>query len=451
MFDVVVIGGGPGGYKTAELLGKKGLKVALIEEKNLGGVCLNQGCIPFKSYLHATKIRLDAKKMIKEKTADECNVILNQNHILQKKDQIVKGLQQSVAGMLRSNGVQVYYGHAEVLENDESGIKINVEGERIECSKVVLATGSVENRFSDIPENSSYTVIGSSEMLQLERFPESIDIIGGGAIGLEAASYYADAGCEVTLIEATDHIGGPIDLEIAIALKGILSKKGIKVLTDTAVQKFEIDGIVYKTADGVLKRNPQYIMTAIGRSPRIDHEMLKALNVEFWKKGIIVDDQCRTSNSNVYACGDVTGKLMLAHTAYRQAKVVADSICGKEEPMDYQIIPKVIYTNPEVISVGLNEEDCKVREIEYVAVSLPMTYSGKYFAENGKDGAKAKMIVEAKNQQIVGFHMIGNGASEISLAAELMIAHKMTVGEIENLVIAHPTYGEIIGALAECF
>ena len=451
MFDVAVIGGGPGGYRTAELLGKQGMKVALIEEKMIGGVCLNQGCIPFKSYLNATKILQEVKKLSSEKITDEVDVTLNQRQILRKKQQIVAGLRKSVENTLKFNGVSIFYGYAQITENNEKTIKISIEDEVIECGKLVIATGSEEIMLPGITDALSYKVIGSCEMLELDEFPQNIDIIGGGVIGLEAACYYADAGCQVTLIEATDHIGGSIDLELSTALKRILQKKGICVYTDTCLTDFEQDSVLYRQNGEYIRRTPQYVLIAIGRKPRLDEKMLSQLNVEFRKNGIIVDEQCRTSNPNVYACGDVTGKMMLAHTAYRQAKMIADSIQNKNGDIAYHLIPRVIYTNPEVLSIGFSEEHCKKENIGYIAKSLPMTYSGKYFAENGKDGAKAKMIVDDAEHRIIGFHMIGNGASELSLAMELMISNKMTIDEIQNIVIAHPTYGEIIGELAGCF
>lgn len=452
MFDVVVIGGGPGGYKTAELLGKQGISVALVEEDALGGVCLNQGCIPFKSYLNVAKLRQKAKKLLKEITEDEFDVKLNQKKILQKKQQIIKGLQQSVSGLLKSSGVIVFYGCARVVESMDKYIRIDVNGELLECKNVVIATGSEEIMFPDIiKEMLPYKVMGSREMLELEDFPKSIDIVGGGVIGLEAACYYADAGCTVTLIEASDHVGGHIDLEIAMVLKRIMQNKGIRIITNTCLKKFEQDGVVYQQNDEFIRRESQCVLIAIGRKPRIDTDMLDCLGVKYDKKGIVIDEHCRTSNPRVYACGDVTGKLMLAHTAYRQAKVIVDSIKEKGSSMDYQIIPRIIYTNPEVLSVGFTEEDCKEQNIRYIAKSLPMTYSGKYFAECGKDGARAKMIVDEAEHRIIGFHMIGNGSSELSLALELMISNKMTTDEIGNMIFAHPTYSEIVGELTNCF
>ena len=449
-FDVVVIGGGPGGYKCAELLGKGGQSVALAEKIAVGGTCLNQGCIPFKFLLHASKTRDEAAKAARAGYLNAAAGEIDQAAVIAGKQQIVAGLNKSVETMLKACGVALFRGEARVVDASDGGFVVDIDGERIECAKLVIATGSGERVF-DIPASTTYRVIGSKEMLELEELPAEIDIIGAGAIGLEAASYFADAGCKVTVIEGLDHIGGHIDLEISAALRRILTKKGIKVLTDTFVKSFETDRVVYAKGDTLTERTTGCVLLAIGRVPSFDDASLALLGVDYDRRGIAIDARCQTSRENVYAIGDVTGKLMLAHTAYQQAKVVSDDICGKPvAPIDYTFIPRIIYSNPEVLAVGLSEEDCKSAGIDYTVKSLPMTYSGKYFAENGRDGAKAKMLVDTEGR-VIGFHMIGNASSELALAAELIIAHKMTIAEVLNLSFPHPTYGEIICSLAEAF
>lgn len=449
MFDVIVIGGGPGGYKTAELLGENGLKAALVEEEDLGGTCLNQGCIPFKSYLHTSRIRQETLKACGMGLTGTTAVGISQREVLDYKESIVKGLRKSVEGALKHRGVSIYRGHARVIRHQDNAIVIDVNGESVEGAKLVIATGS-EDKNIDIPTGLSYKVINSKEMLQLDYLPDEIEIIGAGAIGLEAASYFADAGCHVTVMESMDHIGGHIDREISQAMERILGKKGVSVITGATLHHFEADRIVYQKDREWLVRQPKVVLLATGRVPRMDYDSLDVLNVKYSDKGIEVDDQCKTSTPDIYACGDVTGKLMLAHTAYRQAKVIAGSICGEESRMEYSSIPRMIYTNPEVMSVGYSEEDCLKLGTVYTAKSLPMTYSGKYFAEIGKDGAVAKMIADTEGR-VIGFHMIGNGACEISLAVEIMIKKGMAVGEIKDLVFAHPTYSEIIYELAGRF
>lgn len=451
MFDCTVIGGGPGGYRAAELMGKSGLSVALVEEKNLGGTCLNEGCIPFKSYLHSSMIRSETEKLLKTKIAMGTGIVLNQQSVFRNKEMIVKGLRQSIGDMLNSCGVKIFYGHARITENTGDYIRIDANGEDIESKLVVIATGSNDSvSFHNLQDAAGYQILDSHGLLELTSVPGNIDIIGGGAIGLEAASFLIDSGCEVTLIEASHTIGGHIDTEIADVLKKILQKKGIKIFTDTSLLEFGRDRVTYRQGNEFIFRTPQAVLTAMGRKPNIDEGLLCSLGIKYDANGIEIDDRCRTSNPKVYACGDVTGKMMLAHVAYHQAKVIADTICGRETRTNYNVIPRVIYSNPEVMSIGVSEDDCRKQGIGYISRSLPMTYCGKYFAENGKDGAKAKMIVDS-GHHIIGFHMIGNGASEISLAAELMLLNNMTYESIGKLTIAHPTYCEILSELAGSF
>ena len=449
-FDVVVIGGGPGGYKCAELLGKGGKSVALAEKTAVGGTCLNQGCIPFKFLLHVSKTRDEATKACRAGYLDAGAGEVRQANVIAGKRQIVTGLNRSVETMLKACGVTLFRGDAHVVEAADGHFTVAVGDERIECDQLVIATGS-EERLFDVPADTTYRVLTSKDMLELEELPTEIDIIGAGAIGLEAASYFADAGCKVTVIEGLDHVGGHVDLEIASAMQRILSKKGIKVLTSTFVKSFEADRVVYEKNGVTSERTTGCVLLAVGRKPHFDEASLGLLGVDYGPRGIVIDESCRTSVANVYAIGDVTGKLMLAHTAYQQAKVVADTICGKSvSPIDYELIPRIIYTNPEVLAIGLSEEDCKAADIDYVAKSLPMTYSGKYFAENGRDGAKAKMLIDTE-RRVIGFHMIGNASSELALAVEVIMAQEMPIEQVLDLSFPHPTYGEIICNLAEAF
>ena len=445
MYDVIIIGGGPGGYKTAELCAKNGQRTALIEEADLGGTCLNQGCIPFKTYLHFSGMRRQAQGAAASGFLDVPSVELRQGAIRAYKDQIAANLRQSVQMTVAHDGADLFRGHATVQGTSAEGFLVSVGEETLQASSLVLATGSVEQRLT-VPAGLPYPVLYSKEMLELDTIPKNLVIVGGGTIGLEAASFFSDAGSQVTVVESLPEIGGAMDREIAQAMQRILKKKGIAVYTDTMVQTFAADGILCERRGESLRLQADAVLVAIGRKPRLEEASLSALGVAYTERGISVDASCRTNVPGVFACGDVTGKRMLAHTAYRQAKVIADTLNGKDSIVDYSVIPGVTYTNPEVLTAGACEQD--LAEGTYTVSSLAMTYSGKYFAENGKDGAKAKLIVD-QQQRVIGFHMIGNGASELSLAAELMIAKQMTADELTNLVYAHPTYGEIIGALAE--
>ncbi len=450
MYDVAVIGGGPGGYKVAELLAKSGKKVAIIEKNNLGGVCLNQGCIPFKYYLHSTHTYENYNALARNGIINQVGDRINLDALRNNKQDIINGLQKGVEMMLKGCGVDIIYGMARICEASDDGVILSIDDLVIECDKLVIATGSKENDSINVQDSTTSVLINSDKMLELTEIPYDIDIIGGGAIGLEAASFFAELGSKITIIEAQDTIGGHIDSELANIAKKVLNKKGIKIHTNTSFLGFEGDDVIYQNREERIVRKPQYIFMSVGRKPLINKEMFDALGIEYTDNGIEIDDSCRTSKENIYACGDVTGRLMLAHTAYKQARVICDSINGTDSRIDYSTIARIIYSSPQILSVGLTEKDCAKEKIEYRVKFIPMTYNGKYFAEYGKDGSRAKMIV-GNDDRIIGIHMIGRDIAELSFVAELIVMSKLSVEEVCKVPVAHPTYGEIIVELAEEF
>jgi dihydrolipoamide dehydrogenase len=452
MYDVIIIGGGPGGYRAAQLLADYGFSTAIIEKDEPGGVCLNRGCIPFKTYIKAAGLYREAGRYSKEAVFNGRIDAIDQAALLKKKDRIVAGLRQGLSAGLRNKDIVMIKGKASSVKRVEGGFVIETEADRLEGRYLIIATGSVETKLPSIDvTDSGIKLITSTEMLELEEMPASVAIIGAGAIGLEAARFFNDSGSEVTVIEAASHIGGNIDPDIAAALEKSLTKRGVRFLTDATVTAIQADSLCYKMGNGDTSSiRPDCVLVAVGRRPRIDDEIIAELGVECDRSGIKIDDQCRSSVSGVFACGDITGRLMLAHTAYHQAKVIADTIKGIDNHVDYSRIPRVIYTDPEVISIGLTEQECIDDKIEYRARSLPMTYSGKYYADHGKDGAFAKMIVD-DGDRVIGFHMLGSDTAEIALSVEMMIVSGLKLKDLSNLVYAHPSYSEIIGDLAALF
>lgn len=452
MYDIVIIGGGPAGYRAAELAGRRGLDTALIEGGNLGGTCLNCGCIPFKSYLNKSAAVYHFSTLVKKKLVlSDAGISVSMDNIRKEKDRIVSTLRQGIMEGLKNGGVDVITGMGRIVSTNSDSIWINAEGTEIRGKRVIIASGAKEVSITIKRKELFYPVFYSDGLLEMNEIPKKAFIVGGGVIGIEAACFLTEAGCDVTVIEAADHIGSEIERDISENLKGILEKKGIRFLLETVVTDFSPTRISLQRRLEKFCLHAETVTIAVGRKPNLDGIGLDIAGVKYNEQGILVNEKCETSNTLIYACGDVTGKMMLAHTAYRHAKVAVDNICGIESTMNYDIIPRIIYTNPEVLCVGLTEEQCKKRRIEYVVCTLPMTYSGKYFAEHGKDGARAKMIIDKENHRILGFHMVGNGAAEISLAVELMITKHLTVEEIGSLIFAHPTVGEIIHEIAEAF
>lgn len=453
IYDLLVIGAGPGGYEAACLAGKAGLKTALIEKKTPGGVCLNQGCIPFKSYLHIAGVREEAGRLVAQGLLENtAEILVNQKAVYRYKNAVVKALGKSMEAGLKNAGVSLIHATAFIQSVEAHGICVSADGTVITGKKLLIATGSREVRLLCDRERLSYPVVYSDGMLEIQSLPENVFIVGAGVIGLEAADYFHACGCKVTVIESGTCIGGGnLDQEIADTLLKCLARKGITFYLDTTVAEFQKDAVMLTSPNGSFYQEPDFVMIAVGRKAATDGLGLAHTDIAYDEDGIKINAYGQTTNPSVYACGDVTGKPMLAHAAIRQADIAVAHLSGKNPSVSDVCIPAVIYTNPEALNVGLSEECCRKNQISYVAKSLPMTYSGKYFAEHGKDPARAKMIADADTGTLLGFHMVGNGAAEIALAAELMMTRHMTVREIRQLVFPHPAVGEIIRELAGCF
>ncbi len=448
-YDLIIIGGGPGGYKAAELAGKYGLKVALVEKNKLGGTCLNYGCIPLKGYLHIARIINAVDELHNDSIFDDPNVShINQNSVLERNQYIINNLWQGIKGRLHKAGVITFAGKANIVSGDERQITVMVDGLSLSAKNLIIAAGSHEIRFPVDDEKTDYNIIYSDELFSMTDIPKRMVILGAGVIGLEAADYFNAIGCEIIVLEAASEIGGGMDSDIAASFRKILQRKGIHIHLNATVKKYGAKELVVDIDGENVHITTESVLIAVGRTPIVEGYGLEKCDVAFDQTGIIIDEACRTNKHNIYACGDVTGKCMLAHTAYEQARIAVDSIMGKEAHIDYNLIPKVYYTSPEVMTVGLSEKECMAGDISYMTKELPLTYSGKYFAEHKKDGAKAKMVIDSSTKTLIGFSMIGDGASEIALAVEVMIANKLTMEDIRKLIFPHPTVGEIIHELA---
>ena len=447
-FDLIIIGGGPGGYEAAELAGKRGLKTALIEKDKLGGVCLNYGCIPMKGYLHLAHVQASIEDLQKDRVIADCGEHwVNQSYVVERNQQIIGKLQQGLALKLKNAGVAIYRGNAYISSVNEDVI-VTVNEQPMTANALIIATGSHAAKVPHAHSRTGYQVIYSDELFQLTSIPHQMVIIGAGAVGLEAASYFYTVGCEVTIVDIKDEIGGRLDRDIAGAYRKILEHKGIQIYTGSSVKQFCEDEILIERRGEEISLKTELVVIAVGRVPAVQGLGLEECGVDYDETGICIDSACRTNKRNVYACGDVTGKCMLAHAAYEQARVAVDNLTGNGAGMDYDTIPQIIYTRPEVTMVGLSEEECIARNIQCITKVLPLTYSGRYYIEHKNDGAKAKIIVDARTKTIIGFAMVGDGASEIALAAEMMIVKKMRIEDVAALVFPHPTVGEILRELA---
>ena len=445
MFDLIIIGGGPGGYMAAEQAGGAGLKVLLIEERALGGVCLNEGCIPSKTLLHSAKVCDYAMH-----GADYCVDVsgspkINHSAVLSRKDSVVKKLVGGVAALMKANKVTVVFGKANIINETT----VTVKKETYTGARLMIATGSVPilPPIDGVEEGlKSGFLMTSREILELEVVPKNLVVIGGGVVGLEMASYYNSAGSKVTVIEMENKIGGALDDEISALLMKSYEEKGIDFSLGAKVTRIK-DGTVFyerlsESLPGLIKADK--VLLSVGRKPLLTGFGLENTGVLVEKGAIKTDSNCLTSIPNIYAVGDVNGKYMLAHTAYREASVAVSHMLGKRDAMSYDAIPSVIYTSPEVASVGDTEASAKSRGIDCAAVTVPMVYSGRYIAENTAVDGTCKVVIDKKQRNIIGMHLYGSYASEIIVSACMMIEMQMRVEDVQKFAFPHPTVSEII-------
>jgi len=446
VYDLIVIGGGPAGYLGAERAGHAGLNTLLIEKRFIGGVCLNEGCIPSKSLLYSAKIYDNAKHG--EKYGVFVNDIsFNHEAVIERKNKVVKTLVSGIKNQLKRNKVTVVEGFGEILGRNQDGYEVKAGDQTYTAKRLLIATGSMPI-IPPIPgvkeglENGY--VLTNREILDIKSVPSSLVIVGGGVIGLEMASYFNSVGSKVTIIEMLDHIAGNTDREISEILMKNYQKKGIEFKLNSKVVEVKPGSVVYESNGETLSVEAEKVLMSIGRRAVTEGIGLENIGVELDRGRIKVDERGKTNVPEVYAAGDVNGVSMLAHTAYREAEVCINNMLGKKDIMRYNAIPSIIYTNPEVAGVGETEETAKKKGIDYEVANLSMRYSGRYLAENeGGDGI-CKVLIDKKYRKVIGVHMIGNYSSEIIYGAGLMIETEMRVDDIKELVFPHPTVCEII-------
>lgn len=446
IYDLIVIGGGPAGYLACERAGQAGLTTLLVEKGTLGGVCLNEGCIPSKTLLHSAKI-YDLARFSSAYGITAENVIFDHKKVMARKNKVVRMLVSGVRAKMRANQVTVVDGFGTILGRDAEGFKVQANDEVYRGSRLLIATGSTP-LLPPIPGTetglASGFVLTSREILELPEVPESLVIIGGGVIGLEMASYYNSAGSKVTIVEMLDHIAGEVDSQISSILLKNYQKAGITFQLSSRVTEIKEDGVVFKQDGHEETIKADKVLMSIGRKPVVAGFGLETLGVELENGAIKTDKTGKTNIPEVYAAGDVNGKSLLAHTAYREAEVCVNNMLGKKDVVRYHTIPSVIYTNPEVASIGETEQTATAKGIDFEMANLSMRYSGRYLAENeGGDGI-CKVLVDKKRRHIIGVHMIGNYASEIIYGANILMETEMKINDIKEIVFPHPTVSEIL-------
>lgn len=420
MTDLIIIGAGPGGYETAVEAAKRGMTVTLINDGPLGGVCLNEGCIPTKTFCHyAGKENFTA--------------------VAARKESVVNQLRNGVAYLLKNPNVTIVEGKASF--KDARTVVVN--GEEYTARDIIIATGS-KPAMLPIPGADSEIVLTSTDVLNLKELPESICVIGGGVIGLEMASYLNRFGVEVTVLEYAPQVLPNFDAEISKRLKMLLTKQGIKIETNAQVTAIDEEGFVtYKKKDLEYNVESDKVLMAVGRTPNTTDLNLDAACISYSKKGITVDDNMQTTVLHIYAIGDVNGKMMLAHVATFQGTRALNHIQGKSDKIKFNLVPAAVFTIPEVASVGLTEAQCDDEEFDYKVIKVPFGTVGKAVAMGEVDGF-CKLIIDNENKTILGCHIMGTHASDLIQEVVTMMNLGVTVDEAGDIIHAHPTLSEII-------
>ena len=438
--DLIILGGGPAGYTAAERAARGGLNTLLIEKRALGGVCLNEGCIPTKTLLYSAKIwhlAEDAKKYGIEASADQFLM----DKVNARKNKVVRKLVAGIKGKMTNAGVTVVTGEGEILPPttpEEYSVKVGEE--TYTAPRLLLASGS-ETSIPPIPGLDTVEYWTSREALESKELPKSIAIIGGGVIGMEFAAFYNRVGVEVHVIEMLPEILGGMDSEMGALLRAEYTKLGVKFYLQHKVTSVAPEGVTVEFEDNSFVIPTERILLSVGRRPVT--EKLSPLGLEMEGRGVKVDATMRTSLPGVYAAGDVTGYSLLAHTAVREAEVAVDNMLGKNAQMSYRAIPGIIYTQPEVAGVGMTEDQLKKEGISYRKHQLPMAFAGRFVAENEMANGVCKILI-GEDDTLLGAHMLGNPASELIVVIAVAIERGIKAHELASVVFPHPTVGEII-------
>jgi dihydrolipoamide dehydrogenase len=437
MYDLIVVGAGPGGYEAAAHAGKMGKKVALIEKERLGGTCLNAGCIPAKTFLRSSRLFRECGEAAAYGVrigAPEFDLPA----VVERKDRIVATLGKGVQGILKRAGVEMIRGHARLISRNS----VEIEGSRYEAANLLLATGS-RPAAPPIPGIQSDHILNSNTVFGLQNVPQTIAIIGGGYIGLEFACFFQQIGTRVSVFEMLPQIAAGADGEISARMLQILERKGIEFHRSTKVLRIEGHTLHFALPDGTeSSMEADSILNSTGRVPVVDDLGLEKVGIDFGPKGIKTSEQGKTNVPGIWACGDVTGRHMLAHAAAREGIVAVNNMFGRKDRVRYNALPAVIYTHPEVAMVGRTEEELRNAGINYKKSVVPMAVAGRFLIEHEGETGLVKVLCGSEFGEILGVHAIGDGCSEFIVAAAAMVETEMCCADANQLVFPHPTVSE---------
>ncbi|SHH31922.1 dihydrolipoyl dehydrogenase [Thermosipho atlanticus] len=443
MYDVVIIGGGPGGYVAAIRLSQLGKKVALIEKENLGGTCTNKGCIPTKAMLAAAHLYTEINSKAKKFGISVENVSYDLTSIMKHTNKSITMSRKGIEFLMKKNKIDVFKGTG-IIE-DKNHVRIKETDETIEGKYLILAHGSTPTIFS--PFDKVEGIWTSDDVFKMKKLPEDILVIGGGVIGVEFSTFFSSLGKKVILVELEEHILPFEDNDVAEVIRKSLVKKGVQVLEKTKVTDIKKENERYKVIvqneKELIELSVEKILLAVGRKPNIPEDVRK-LGVEI-KRGVVTDNKMRTNIENVYAIGDVRGQIMLAHVAMFEGIVAAHNIAGEEKVMDYNAVPSIIFSNPEVASTGLKEKDVDPEKV--IIGKFPVSANGRARTMEEREGF-VKVIAEKGTGKIVGISIVSPSATDMIMEGVIAVKHGLTIEELASAIHPHPTLTEtILGAI----
>lgn len=445
-YDLIVLGGGPAGYLAAERAGQAGMNVVCIEKEHLGGTCLNEGCIPTKAFLYGAKL-YDGVRHGEKYGIFVDDIRIDQAAVVRRKNRVVNTLVRGVGAALRASKAEVVMADGMILPRRGNEFRVQAGDEVYEAPRLLIATGS-ETVIPPIPGAqeglASSFVLTSRELLMLEDIPKELIIIGGGVVGLEFASYFNSVGSHVTVIEMMDHIAGTNDPDLVAVLQKMMEKRGVIFQLSTRVTEIKACSVLCEKDGNTLEFNADRVLLSIGRRARTVGFGLENIGVIVERGAIVTDEHMLTNIPNVYAAGDVNGRDMLAHVAYREAEVAVHHMLGQRDRMRYTAVPAVLYTNPELSCVGEFEMGAKEKGMDITVIKIPMEYAGRYVAENEEGGGLCKLMIDNKRKSIVGAHFLGTYSSEFLTALSTFIELELPIDSVKEIIYPHPTVCEIV-------
>ncbi len=441
-YDVIVLGGGPGGYVAAIKASQLGAKVALVEVDKVGGVCLNYGCIPTKTLLRSAKLYQDllASSTFGIDIPALSEASINWDNLMKRKSSVVDKMVGGVQQLLKFNHIDVYNGFG--VAEDEHTIRVN--DEVIQCKNLILATGSSVKLPSLPGIEDAYEkgiVIDSTGAISLKEQPKTLTILGGGVIAVEFATLYNSLGTKVTLLQRSDTILKNLDKDVRTTIQRHLKKEGVEIITNVKINSIEGHVVNYQIGEEVKSVEGDYILASLGRKPNL--KGLEKLKLDTDKRGVVTDAHMLTNLPNVYAIGDMAGKMMLAHVASAEGIVAAEAIMGHKNEIDYRKIPSCIYSFPEVGVIGYSEEEAIEAGYDVGTSLFPLSANGKAMAE-GETTGFVKIVHDKKYGEVVGVHIVASHATDMIAEAAVSLELEGTIYDLAKTVHPHPTLSEIV-------